>query len=286
VPAVAKLSVVIPVYNEKGTFEELLGRIARVPISKELVIVDDASTDGTRERIRALEDRYLHREDAGPGLAWMGGGAASDEGATQGDRAAAGRAGMNGRDGPLERTAPPGGSAPLEMVFVYQEVNRGKGAAVREGIARTTGDIVLVQDADLEYDPADYPSLVAPIVEGRADVVYGSRLRSGALRNGYFGNYLANRGLTLLSNLFTGLRLTDMETCYKVMRGEIARGLTLTADRFGFDPEITAKLARGGHRFTEVPGSYAGRSYAEGKKIRWKDALVVVRAILRYAGGD
>jgi hypothetical protein len=127
---------------------------------------------------------------------------------------------------------------------------------------------------------------VAPIVEGRADVVYGSRLRSGALRNGYFGNYLANRGLTLLSNLFTGLRLTDMETCYKAMRGEIARGLTLTADRFGFDPEITAKLARGGHRFAEVPVRYAGRSYAEGKKIRWKDAFVVVRAILRYAGGD
>jgi len=141
------------------------------------------------------------------------------------------------------------------MVFLYQPVNRGKGAAVREGIAHTTGDIVLVQDADLEYDPADYPALLAPILEGRADVVYGSRLMSGSLRRGYFGNYLANRMLTMLSNLLPDWRLTDMETCYKVVRGDIARGLRLTADRFGFDPEITARIARGGHRVVEVPSA-------------------------------
>jgi glycosyltransferase involved in cell wall biosynthesis len=240
-----KLSVVIPVYNEKGTFEELLTRIAAVPIPKEVIVVDDASTDGTRERIQALERSRLAAPDRG---------------------------------------GPP--AAPMEMVFHYQEVNQGKGAAVRKGISLSTGDVLIVQDADLEYDPADYPALVAPIVEGRADVVYGSRFKGGALRNGYFGNYLANRALTMLSNLFTGLSLTDMETCYKVMRGDIARSLRLTADRFGFDPEITAKIARGKHRVTEVPVRYAGRSYAEGKKIRWKDGFVVIRAILRYARRD
>ncbi len=283
-PSPLKLSVVIPVYNEKGTFEELLRRIARVPIPKELVIVDDASTDGTRERIRALEDRYLRREGAGPGLAWMGG--ASEEGATQGGGAAAGQAGANGRNGPREPAATPGGSAPSRWSSSTRTSTGAREPPCgRESPGRRATSCSCRTPTSSTTPPTILP-LVAPIVEGRADVVYGSRLRSGALRNGYFGNYLANRGLTLLSNLFTGLRLTDMETCYKVMRGEIARGLTLTADRFGFDPEITAKLARGGHRFTEVPVSYAGRSYAEGKKIRWKDAFVVVRAILRYAGGD
>ena len=154
---------------------------------------------------------------------------------------------------------------------------------MREGLTRTTGDVVIIQDADLEYDPADYPALVAPILEGRADVVYGSRLAGGDLRHGYYGNYLANRLLTFLSNRFTGLNLTDMETCYKVMRGDVARGLQLSAERFGFDPEITAKIARGRHRVVEVPVSYRGRSYAEGKKIRLKDGFVVIAAIVRYA---
>jgi hypothetical protein len=145
---------------------------------------------------------------------------------------------------------------------------------------------VLVQDADLEYDPGDYPALIAPIIEDRADVVYGSRLRHGSLGRGYRPNYLANRVLTVSSNLFTGLRLTDMETCYKVMRGDIARSLRLSAERFGFDPEITAKLARRGLRFVEVPVNYRGRTYAEGKKIRWRDGLVVLWAIVRYAVRD
>ena len=243
-----KISVVIPVYNEKRTLEELLRRIARVAGPKQIVIVDDASTDGTADRIRRLEEDFRSRGPAAIGL-------------TE----------------PID---------PLEMTFDYQAENRGKGAAVRRGFMLTTGDVVIVQDADLEYNPADYPALVAPIAESRADVVYGSRLKGGGLRNGYVGNYLGNRFLTLLSNSFTRLRLTDMETCYKVMRGDIARGLELSANRFGFDPEITAKIARGGHRVVEVPVSYHGRSYAEGKKIRWRDGFVVVAAILRYAFRD
>jgi glycosyltransferase involved in cell wall biosynthesis len=244
-----KLSVVIPVYNEKGTFGELLRRVALVPVPKEIILVEDASTDGTRERIKALEERYRAEGPAAMGLV-------------------------------------PDAVAPIQLVVHYQEENRGKGAAVRRGFALTTGDLVVVQDADLEYDPAEYPLLMAPILEGRADVVYGSRSKSGALGRGYSANHAANRVLTFLSNCFTGLRLTDMETCYKMMRGDIARSLRLSADRFGFDPEITAKLARSGHRFAEVPVSYKGRTYAQGKKIRWRDGLVVVSAILRYAWRD
>jgi len=243
-----KISVVIPVYNEKNTLEDLLRRIARVPIPKQVVLVDDASTDGTRDRLKRLEADFRERGPEALGLSE-----------------------------PV---------APLEILFEYLPVNLGKGAAVRRGFALTRGEVVLVQDADLEYDPADYPALVAPIAEGRADVVYGSRVLGGALGNAYRANYLGNRFLTFLSNRFTGLGLTDMETCYKVMKGEIARGLRLESERFGFDPEITARIARGRWRVVEVPVRYRGRSYAEGKKIRWYDGLVVVRAILRYAFRD
>jgi glycosyltransferase involved in cell wall biosynthesis len=239
------VSVVIPVYNERGTLEELLRRVALVGLPMQIVIVDDASTDGTRERLVRLEESFASRGAVALGL----------------------------------DPAP----APISLLLHLHPLNRGKGAAVRTGLALTTGEIVIVQDADLEYDPADYPALVAPIFENRADVVYGSRVLSGSLRDGYAGNYLANRFLTFVSNRFTGLRLTDMETCYKAMRGEIARGLRLTSDRFGFDPEVTARIAKGGYRVVEVPVRYKARSYADGKKIRWKDGFVVLAAIVRSA---
>ena len=290
-----KLSIVIPVFNERGTFETLLRRISLVPVPKEVVVVDDASTDGTRERIRALEARFRseglsaleseekgrcspHAQEAEPRTA------APSEGAEHCDMKAPLPGG--GGEQPDSLRSYRADMAPMDIVFVYQEVNRGKGAAVREGIARTTGEIVLVQDADLEYDPGDYPALVAPILAGEADVVYGSRLLGGDLGRGYAPNYLANRVLTAVSNLFTGLSLTDMETCYKTMRGEVARAHVQRSDRFGFDPEITAKIARGRHRVVEVPIRYRGRSYAEGKKIRWKDGFVVLAAIVRYALRD
>jgi len=266
------LSVVIPVYNEKGTVEELLRRIALVPISKEVVLVDDASTDGTGERLELLVRRFEAEGIAALGLT------EPEEPLPQAQGGA-----LRQAQGEALRQAQ--GDA-LLLRLHRQAPNQGKGAAVRAGFARTTGDIVIVQDADLEYDPSDYPALVAPILEGRADVVYGSRLLGGDLRRGYLGNYWANRFLTFVSNRFTGLGLSDMETCYKVMRGDIARGLRLRSDRFGFDPEITAKIARGGYRVVEVPIAYKGRSYAEGKKIRWRDGFVVLRAILRYARRD
>ena len=240
-----KISIVIPVYNEKDTLLELLRRIARVNIEKEVIIVDDDSRDGTRALLAGLGDDFRSRGPQALGL---------DAGEMV---------------------------SPMQLLVELQPANRGKGAAVRRGISLSTGEIVIVQDADLEYDPADYPAIVAPILEGRADVVYGSRLLGGGLRNAYLGNYLANRFLTGVSNLATGLRLTDMETCYKALRGEIARALPLTAERFGFDPEITARIAQGGHRIAEVPIRYAGRSYAEGKKIRWRDGLTVLWTILR-----
>jgi glycosyltransferase involved in cell wall biosynthesis len=226
------LSVVIPVFNEAGTIREIIARVQAVSLpgnlAKEIVIVDDFSTDGTRE---ILQDY--------------------------------------GRKGSCR-------------VF-FQDRNRGKGAALRRGFAQTTGDIVLVQDADLEYDPQDYPKLLTPILEGKADVVYGSRFAGGeSKRVLFFWHFVGNKFLTTLSNMFTNLNLTDMETCYKVFRGEIIRKIGIEENRFGFEPEITAKVARRGVRIYEVGITYAGRTYAEGKKINWKDGGRAIWTILKY----
>lgn len=222
------LSVLIPVYNERDTIERLLDEVHAVPVRKQVICVDDCSTDGTREELQRLH--------------------------------AAGR---------IDR---------LEL----HPVNRGKGAAIRTALAASTGNVVIVQDADLEYDPADWPTLLGPIIDGRADAVFGSRFLGGPHRVLYFWHSVGNRALTTLSNMLTNLNLTDMETCYKAIRGDLARSLRLTSDRFGFEPEVTARLARAQARIFEVPISYSGRTYAEGKKIGWKDGVAAIWHILRY----
>lgn len=232
---VKSLSIVIPVYNEAATLEHIVDvvRDVDVGLEKEIVLVDDCSTDGTREVLARLAE-----ED------------------------------------PTLRVA-------------YHEVNRGKGAALRTGFAAATGDLVLIQDADLEYDPHEYPHLLAPILAGRADVVYGSRfLGGGAHRVVYFWHYLGNKFLTTLSNMMTDLNLTDMEVCYKVFRRELIQSIPLKENRFGFEVEITAKVARRKCRVYEVPISYYGRDYAEGKKIGWKDGFSALRCILKYRFRD
>ncbi len=234
-PAEVRLSVLIPVYNERVFFPRLLELVRSVPIPKEVIVVDDGSTDGTREFLREVE--------ASP--AWTG--------------------------DPANR-----------LVVVFHERNQGKGGGIRTALRRVTGDICIVQDADLEYDPREYPALIAPILEGKADVVYGSRFLGAPHRTHLFWHFAANRFFTLLSNMLTNLNLTDMETCYKVFRADLAPRIVLRSNRFGFDPEITARLARMKCRFYEVPISYHGRDYAEGKKITWKDGLVVVWSIFKY----
>jgi glycosyltransferase involved in cell wall biosynthesis len=223
-----KLSVVIPVYNERETVEELLRRVQAVAIEKEIVLVDDGSSDGTREILAKLEGR--------PGIR-----------------------------------------------VIHHDRNRGKGAALRTGFAVAQGDLVLVQDADLEYDPEDYHRLLQPIVAGKADVVLGSRfVGGGPHRVLYYWHYVGNRALTTLSNVFTNLNLSDMETCYKVFRREVLAGLEIEEPRFGFEPEIVAKVARGRWRVYEVGVSYAGRTYAEGKKIGWRDGVRAIWCIVKY----
>jgi glycosyltransferase involved in cell wall biosynthesis len=245
-----RLSIVIPVYNEKDTIHEILRRVMEMDIRREIIVVDDFSRDGTREILKAMAELQSKGES---------------------------------------QASSPDGGDPIDLRdlrFLFQDKNQGKGAALRRGFAVTTGDIVLVQDADLEYDPRDYPKLLEPILDGRADVVFGSRFLGGPQRVHYFGHYIANKFLTLLSDLFTNLKLTDMETCYKVFRQEVLKGIQLKSNRFGFEPEITAKVAKGKWRIYEVPISYAGRTYEEGKKITWKDGVQALWCIIRYKFSD
>src|SRR6202451_3287054 len=241
-----KVSVVIPVYNERAFIEEVLLRVQASPIEKEIILVDDKSTDGTRGLLEDL-----------------------DKAQSEGKR----------------EIAVQNGKARLSLQntrFIFQPQNRGKGAALRRGFEAATGDIVLVQDADLEYDPKDYGKLLEPILDGKADVVYGSRFLGGPQRVHYFWHYAGNKFLTLLSDIFTNLKLTDMETCYKVFRREVLEGIQLKSNRFGFEPEITAKISKGNWSIYEVPVSYYGRTYKEGKKITWKDGVSALWCIIRY----
>jgi glycosyltransferase involved in cell wall biosynthesis len=225
-----KLSILIPVFNEAGTVEEIVRRVRAADacgLQKQIILVDDASTDGTADALKKIQ-----------------------------------------KDG--------------DVSVLSHPVNRGKGAALRTALEHATGDICLIQDADLEYDPGDYPKLLKPILDGRADVVYGSRFAGGTHRVLLFWHYMANRFLTLLSNMLCNLNLTDMETCYKVFRRECVKDMKLTANRFGIEPELTAKLARRRYRFYETDINYSGRDYSEGKKINWKDGLAALWFIFRY----
>jgi glycosyltransferase involved in cell wall biosynthesis len=225
-----KLSVVIPCYNERSTIESVVEAVRSAPIKDvEIIIVDDGSTDGTKELLQGKPPGWVDK-------------------------------------------------------LVLQQRNFGKGAALRAGFQAATGDLVVVQDADLEYDPQEYPLLVSPILEDRADVVFGSRFMGGRPhRVVYFWHMVGNRFLTLLSNMFTNLNLTDMETCYKVFRRELLQRITIEEDRFGVEPELVAKIARTGARIYEVGISYHGRTYAQGKKIGWKDGIAAIYAIVKYS---
>lgn len=261
IPDQLLLSVVIPVYNERATLIKTLERVRRVPIRKEIVLVDDGSTDGSRGLLRGMQ-------------------AAADDDLLN------------------------------EIRFAFHERNRGKGSALRTGFSHISGDIVLIQDADLEYDPAEYPRLIQPILDGKADVVYGSRFLGQRGGQEHFarrtaqpepvpdvskrrpsccgGHYLGNRVLTGLSNLFTKLKLTDMETCYKVFRRDVLDELvpTLKQNRFGIEPEVTAKLSRRNARVVEVPIRYSARGRRHGKKIRWRDGVNAIWCIFRYGIAD
>ena len=235
-----KLSVLVPVYNEERTLEEVVRRVCGFQIPKEIILVDDGSEDQSRTILTRLQEENARAND------------------------------------------------PLNQIKVFfQPVNQGKGAALKTALSHVTGDIVLVQDADLEYDPKDYPSLLAPIQAGQADVVYGTRFYGGgAHRVLFFWHYMGNLALTLMSNMLTNLNLSDMEVGYKAFRAEAVKGINLKSNRFGFEPEITVKLAKKRCRFYEVPISYHGRTYEEGKKITWKDGIAALYYLIRFRLAD
>jgi glycosyltransferase involved in cell wall biosynthesis len=228
-----KLSIVIPIYNEKETLEEIFRLVQATPYDKEIIAVDDASTDGSQDILARLAQQYEN------------------------------------------------------IKTFYHERNRGKGAALRTGFAQVTGDVVIIQDADLEYRPVDYPSLLEPIEQGNADVVYGTRLAGGRPhRVLFFWHYMGNRAITTLSNMFTNLNLSDMEVGYKVFKAEVLKGIQIKCERFGVEPELTAKIAKNRWRIYEVPIQYHGRDYAEGKKITWRDGIAAVYHIIRFKFTD
>jgi len=222
-----KLSVIIPVYNETNTIEEIINRVQAVNLNKEIIIVDDNSSDGTKEKLKRLNTRH-------------------------------------------------------NLKLIFQKKNKGKGAALRAGFKIASGDFVIIQDADLEYDPKDYQKLLEPLLDGRADVVYGSRFSGGPQRVFLFWHYVGNKFLTLVSNILNNLNLSDMETCYKAFRADILKELKFESNRFGFEPEFTTKVAKKGYKIYEVSISYSGRGYGEGKKITWKDGVKAFFVLLKY----
>lgn len=226
-----RVSVVMPVYNEKDYIKDVIKRVVDTGVPYELVVIDDCSKDGTRDALDAIKKTWTDR---------------------------------------------------CRLTVLFHEKNRGKGAALRTGFKAVTGDIVIIQDADFEYDPKDYPKLLAPIYDGRADVVYGSRFLGDTHRVLFFWHMVGNKVLTFFSNMLTNLNLSDMETGYKAFRSEVIKKLELTSDRFGFEPEITAKVAKGGYRIYETSISYSGRTYEEGKKINWKDGIAAFWHITKF----
>ena len=262
------LSIVIPIYNEVTSLKELLQQVVGVEIGmkKELILVDDFSTDGTRDILKEIEAiqeesdeirTYVSTSEIPP----------SEDAAPNSER-----------QEPADSVE---NLSEISAKVFYHDVNKGKGATLRTGFQHITGEITLIQDADLEYDPQDYPKLLQPILAGNADVVYGSRFMEGR-QTGLLRSYLANQFLTTLANIVNGTRLTDMETCYKVIRTSILKEISLYSDRFGFEPEITAKLAKRKCKIVEVPISYRGRDYHEGKTVSWKDGVAAIFHILRF----